>query len=109
VPLTNEFWLVNRARVDLRDIDGTNSERYRLRFGVEREFTAGGRAVVPYAPAEAFYDTRFDTWNRQLYQFGAEIELSNRWRIEPYYARQNDTRSSPAQIDRIGLVLKYFR
>ena len=110
VPLPNDVWLVNRARVDLRDVEGaSSSQRYRIRFGVEREFTLDGMVVVPYAQAEAFYDTRFDTWNRQLYQLGAEVELSKQWRIEPYYARQNDTRSSPAHVDRFGLVLKYYR
>ena len=65
--------------------------------------------MVPYAQAEAFYDTRFDTWNRALFQFGAEVELTKQWRLEPYYARQNDSRSSPASVNRVGLVLKYFR
>jgi hypothetical protein len=109
VPLANEIWLVNRGRIDLRDIQGQSSQRYRLRLGVEREFTASGVVIVPYAQAEAFYDTRFDAWNRQLYQFGAEVELDKQWRIEPYYARQNDTRSSTAHVDRVGLVLKYYR
>jgi hypothetical protein len=110
VPLPNEVWLVNRGRVDLRDLEGeSSSQRYRLRMGIEREFTAGSKVIVPYAQAEVFYDTRYDTWNRQLYQFGAEIGLAKQWRIEPYYARQNDTRPSTAHVDRVGLVLKYFR
>jgi Protein of unknown function (DUF2490) len=110
VPLPNEVWLVNRGRLDLRDLEGeSSSQRYRLRMGIEREFTASGTVIVPYAQAEVFYDTRYDTWNRQLYQFGAEIELTKQWRLEPYYARQNDTRPSTAHVDRVGLVLKYFR
>ena len=48
----------------------------------------------------AFSDTRFDAWNRQLYQAGVEIEITKHWRIEPYYARQEDQRS--------GLVLKTY-
>jgi len=64
--------------------------------------------MVPYAQAEIFYDTRFDCWNRQLYQAGAEIELAKRWRIEPYLARQNDSRSTSGNVDRAGLVLKYY-
>ncbi len=108
MPLPNDIWLVNRARVDLRGIQGESSQRYRLRFGIEREFTVSGVAVVPYGQAEAFYDTRYDTWNRQLYQFGAEVALTKRWRIEPYYARQNDSRSSIERVDRLGFVLKYF-
>jgi hypothetical protein len=108
VPFPNEIWLVNRGRADIRDIKGESSQRYRYRLRIEREFTPNGVVTVPYAQVEAFYDTRFDTWNRRLYQLGAEIELTKQWRIEPYYARQNDTRPSTAHVDRIGLVLKYF-
>ena len=109
VALPQAVWLVNRARVDLRDLDGEFSQRYRLRIGVEREFVVDGVVLVPYAQAETFYDTRYDTWNRQLYQAGAEIELSKAWRIEPYVARQNDSRSTAGNVDRFGLVLKFYR
>jgi hypothetical protein len=108
VPLPHEVWLVNRGRVDLRDIDGEFSARFRYRLGIEREFTVGGVVLVPYAQAEVFYDTRFGAFNRQLYQGGVEIELTKHWRIEPYYARQEDQRSSPAHLDRVGLVLKLY-
>jgi hypothetical protein len=106
--LPGEVWLVNRARVDFRDIDGETSQRYRLRVGIEREFKVCGVVMVPYAQAEIFYDTRFDSWNRQLYQAGVEIELNKRWRIEPYFARQNDSRSGSGNVNRIGLVLKSY-
>ena len=106
--LPGEFWLVNRGRVDFRDIDGQFSERYRFRVGIEREFTVRGVVMVPYAQAEIFYDTRFDSWNRQLYQAGVEIELTKHWRIEPYVARQNDSRSASGNVNRIGLVLKSY-
>lgn len=106
--LPGQFWLVNRARVDFRDTDGESSQRYRLRLGVEREFTVCGVVMVPYAQAEIFHDTRFDSWNRQLYQAGVEIELTKHWRIEPYIARQNDSRSASGNANRIGLVLKTY-
>lgn len=109
VALPDDFWLVNRGRVDLRDIDGDFSARLRYRLGIEREVTLGGVTFVPYAQAEVFYDTRFGAWNRQRYQIGTEIELSKSWQIEPYYSRQEDQRSSPAHVDRMGLVLKYYR
>ena len=51
MPLPSDVWLVSRARVDLRDLDG--------------EF---------YAQAEVFYDSRFGAWNRQLYKAGVEEE-----------------------------------
>jgi hypothetical protein len=103
-----EVWLVNRARVDFRDIDGERSQRYRLRVGIEREFTVCRVVMVPYVQAETFYDSRFDTFNRQLYQAGVEIELNKHWRIEPYVARQNDSRSPSGNLNRIGLVLKSY-
>jgi len=37
------------------------------------------------------------------------LELTKPWRIAAYYARPNDTRPSTAHVDRVGLVLKYFR
>jgi hypothetical protein len=103
-----EVWLVNRARVDFRDTDGESSQRYRLRVGIEREFTVCRVVMVPYLQAETFYDTRFDTFNRQLYQAGVEIELNKHWRIEPYVARQNDSRSASGNVNRFGLVLKSY-
>lgn len=106
--LPAKIWLVNRARVDLRDIDGEFSQRYRFRVGIEREFTVYGVVMVPYAQAEIFHDSRFDAWNRQLYQAGVEIELTKHWRIEPYVARQNDSRSASGNVNRFGLVLKSY-
>jgi hypothetical protein len=108
VPLPFDVWLVNRARVDLRDLDGEFSTRFRYRLGAEREFTVGGVTLVPYAQAEVFYDTRFGAWSRQLYQAGVEIGITQHWRIEPYHAREEDQRSSTAHVDRVGLVLKTY-
>src|SRR5664279_2516198 len=74
--LPGQIWLVNRGRVDFRDIGGEFSQRYRLRVGIERAFTVCGVVMVPYVEAETFYDTRYDVWNRQLYQAGVESELT---------------------------------
>jgi hypothetical protein len=37
----------------------------------------------------------------------AEIELSERWRVEPYLARRNDSRSSSGKVGRVSLALKH--
>lgn len=102
-------WLVQRAQADLRNVDGDNSRRYRYRFDIEREFNAGGTVMVPYAQAEFFHETRYETWSRRLHQVGVEIKLTNTWRVEPYLSRQNDSRSASANVDTLGFVLKYFR
>ena len=108
--LPHAAWLVHRVRVDFRDLDGQHSNRYRYRIGAEKELTTpGGTPVVPYAQAEWFYDTRFDAWSRQRYQIGIEIELDKNWRIEPYYAYDKDKVPSAEGLNRLGLVLKYFR
>lgn len=107
--LANDFWLVNRAHIDFRDVGGTHSNRYRYRIGVEKEFaTSGGTVFVPYARAEFYYDTRYDAWSRQLYTVGAEIELGKTWRLEPYLGYQKNTRPSPDSVSQLGLILKYY-
>jgi hypothetical protein len=107
-PLASEFWLLVRVRTDLRELHGDRSNRYRLRFGLEKGYTLLGMTMTPYARVEFLYDTRFDAVTRQIFQAGVEVRLSPQFRIEPYYAFQKDTRTSPAQLDRLGLVLKYY-
>ena len=38
-------------------------------------FRLWGRSFTPYGPAEAFYDTRFDVWNRNRLTAGSEFQL----------------------------------
>ena len=103
------WWLFSRLRYEHRDVSGNESWRFRVRLGVEREMALGGRDVVPYVHAEAFYDSRFDAWSRERYEAGAEIALNKNWRIEPYVARQRDDQPSPARVDSLGVNIKYFR
>lgn len=107
-PLAGGVEVITRFRWDARDFNDQYSNRYRLRLQVEKSLKLDGRAVVPFANAETFYDTRFDAWTRQRYQIGAEIELSGSWRLEPALSRQNDDRSQPSRVNALGLVLKYF-
>ena len=108
-PISSRFWVTTRARLDLRTLSGERSNRYRFRMGVETEYRVLGSRVLPYAHAEILYDTRFDAWNRQIYQVGVEIELTQWLRIEPSYAFQVDTSMEPRHVDRVGLALKYYR
>ena len=100
---------VNRGRVDLRDVDGSTSTRFRYRLTLERETPVFGATIVPYVNAEFFYDSRFDDWTRQRYQAGVEVVLSDHWRIEPALVRQNDERAQPAHVNALALSLKYYR
>ena len=109
VALPEQVWLVNRARYELRDINHVMSQRYRLRVGIEREFTPDSVPTLPYAQAETLYDTRTGSWNRQIYQAGVEVEINKSWRYEVYLSRQVDSLSSSANIATLGLVLKLYQ
>lgn len=102
------LWLFSRLRYEHRDVAGTESWRFRVRLGAERELSLAGHAFVPYAHAEAFYDSRHDAWSRRRYEAGVEVTLDRNWRIEPYLARQRDDRPSPARVDSLGLNVKYY-
>ncbi len=114
VELTGRFvvpgkvWLVNRARVDLRDKNGRYSTRFRYRLTAERETTVLGVVTTPFVDAEVLYETQYDAWNQQRYEVGIEIVLGDHWRLEPHYLRRNDQRSQPAHVNAFGLVLKYY-
>ena len=107
-PLPSEVWLEARARADLRWIGDDYSTRYRFRLEATREFAVLEHTVVPYANVEWFYDTRYDSWARTLYQAGTEITVNKHFRYEIYLARQNDRRPSEETLDALGLVAKWY-
>jgi hypothetical protein len=106
--LPAELLVEGRARADLRWMDGDYSTRYRFRIEVNREFKVRDRSVTPYFQAEAFYDTRFDGWARQLYQVGTEVQLTEHFRVEPYLARQVDDLPADAGLYAVGLVARWY-
>jgi hypothetical protein len=97
-----------RARADLRWIGGDYSTRYRLRAELNREFKAGEHLVTPWFQAEAFYDTRYQGWARQLYQVGAEVGVTRRFRVEPSVARQLDRLPARSGLWAIALVARWY-
>jgi hypothetical protein len=106
--LPAEIWLEGRARADLRWIEGDYSTRYRLRLEATREFSVRGHPVVPYFNVEWFYDTRHDGWARTLYMLGPEVTVSEHFRFEVYLARQQDHLPSPAGLNALGFVAKWY-
>jgi hypothetical protein len=106
--LPEEILVELRARADLRWIEGDSSTRYRFRVEVNREFMAWGHPVTPWVQAEVFYDTRYDGWARQLYQAGAEVGLTEHFRLEPSVARQVDTLPDPVGLWAVALVARWY-
>jgi len=97
-----------RARADLRWIGGDYSTRYRLRGELNRDFNVREHLVTPYIQAEAFYDTRYDGWARELYQVGAEIGVTGHFRVEPSVARQVDRLPDRSGLWAFALVARWY-
>jgi len=106
--LPAQLVLEGRLRADLRWIGGVYSTRYRVRAEVNREFVIDGRALTPYFQAELFYDTRYDGWARDYFQLGAEIQLTEHFRLESYLALQLDRLPKDSSLGAFGLVAKWY-
>lgn len=114
--LPGKLLLSDRNREDFRFVDGEYSFRYRNRVTLEREFVIKEHSITPYTSGELYYDTRFDTWNRNRYAFGIQIPLKRRRSLlnpifprrqvilDLYYMRQNDSRSETTHVNAIGMV-----
>lgn len=117
--LPGDLLLSDRNREDFRFLNGDFSFRYRNRVTLEREFQLQKRTVTPYVSGELFYDTRFDSWNRNRLAVGVQTSLrrgplrkmllpKRQVILDVYYMRQNDSRSNPAHVNAIGASLAFY-
>lgn len=106
--LPGKIMLSDRNRVDFKITNGNYQPRYRNRLKIERTFKAGRFELNPYAHAEAFYDWRYNTFNRFRYTAGIEWSLTRRIVLESYYARQRDIAPSAKYLNAIGVVLQFY-
>jgi hypothetical protein len=108
-PGASSLWWTSRLRVDLRNINGEPSQRYRLRAGAEWDTQLAGHPVAPYASVEALYDTRYGQWSRLTLKAGLETPIADAWRIEPYLALQlNRPNDDISRVLGLGLTLKTY-
>lgn len=97
-------WFVNdRNRIELRWLDTGFSTRYRNKLQFGRDFKVRERAVTPYVETEVFYDSRYEKWNRVVYDAGVAIAINKRFSIEPYAGEQSDTETTPRYTRFLGL------
>ena len=119
-PLPLEILLTDRNREDLRWVNGDFSARYRNRVTLEREFKVLNRGVTPYSSIEVFYDSRFDTWNRNRLAVGVQLSLKRgvplislihpkkQFVLDIYVTRQNDSRSQPSHVRALGMAFNIY-
>jgi hypothetical protein len=118
--LPGDLLLSDRNREDFRFVNGDFSFRYRNRLTLEREVHLfKGRSITPYASAEVFYDTRYNTWNRNRFAIGIQQSLlrgplrkmllpKRQVILDLYYMRQNDSRSDIQHVNAIGAALAFY-
>jgi hypothetical protein len=112
--LTNRFYMghgiqvIDRNRGDLRFQNGAFLPRYRNRVQMQRPSELGAHEINPYANAEAFYDWRYNAFNRQRYSAGAEYTLTRHFVLEGYYLRQQDSHTKPKGLNVLGAVLQIY-
>ena len=106
--LPKDVLLSDRNRADLRVIGGVFSWRYRNRLMVERSFNIKSVTLVPYARGEVYYDSRYGIWNKNSYAFGATFPVTKHAELEPYFERENDSRSSTSHVNGFGITLSLY-
>jgi hypothetical protein len=108
-PVPLKFVITDRSRLEFRFIHGQGySTRYRNRLGIEHDLKAGPVQFTPYVYAEAFYDGRYDAWTTTRYNLGTQFQAGPHLVIEPYGAREHNTRSSTPHTHAIGLKLNFY-
>jgi hypothetical protein len=110
----------NRNRIDLRDIEGEGSWRYRNRTRIERTWTPaelfgsgvatrfvplGITALNSYVTYEFFWDSRESKWNRRTLQLGTDFALGSHRAVEIYYSRQLQDRDARSSVTALGITL----
>jgi hypothetical protein len=110
IPLKGGFLLSHRFRTDFRFLgdDAEFSIRYRYRVMLEREFTAGRTSFVPYVNGEAYYDSRYETFNRYRLIAGTSVAWSRWTALETNVTYQFDSKSSTAEIFAANVILHLF-
>ena len=100
--------MTDRNRGELRWVDGDPSFRYRNRLQFERPFTLFKRKVAPYGSAEAYWDSRFRSWNKFRYTGGVEFHAFWKATVDLYFTRERCVTCPDPHTDIIGVNTKFF-
>ncbi len=103
--LGEEAQIADRTRVDVRDLAGRTTYRFRNRLLFTHELAIRRVRLIPYASAEAFYDTQYDHLNRLQFRLGTTLPTGPNIAWDFYFARQRDTYPATKFVDAIGITL----
>ena len=110
IPIKGGFLVSHRFRTDFRFLgdDTEFSTRYRYRLMLERECAAGRLSFVPYVNGEAYYDSRYEVWNRYRLIAGGSLSRGPHVALEGNVTYQYDSKSSTKEILAVNVILHLF-
>ncbi len=99
--------LLNRARVEVRDVNNAWSYRIRDRLHLQRmPANQTGLALAPYITFEAYYYSQYKTIARIGGRIGTEARIRGPVSVDLYVARQNNSRTLPKYVNALGLTTR---
>lgn len=99
--------LVNRARFEMRWVNGDPSFRIRERIHLQRvPPNPRWPALAPYGTFEVYYDSRLGAISRLAGRVGTEARLVGPASVDVYLARQDNLRESPSYVNALGVTVK---
>ena len=90
---------VNRFRTELRYMNDDFSYRFRQRVRIEHDVPANTARFLPYAMAEAFYDSKVAGFDRMRYQAGIEIHFTKSFALDLAFVRQDTWRDDKQLVN----------
>jgi Protein of unknown function (DUF2490) len=103
--LADDAQIADRTRVDVRDLGGHITYRFRNRLLFNHELEVRQVRLIPYASAEVFYDTQYDQVNRLQFRLGTTLPTGPNIAWDFYLARQRDTYPATKFVDALGFTL----
>ena len=107
-PMKVQFLISDRNRADL-DWKNGFTWRYRNKLTIERTFAAHSYHLIPYAAAEAYYESQYAKWSTTDLYAGCLFPVGKYVQFDLYYRHENNTGKAPnEQQNAIGLAAYFF-
>jgi hypothetical protein len=108
-PVGAGILVTDRNRADLDWKGGKFDWRYRNRLTVERTFHIHSYHLIPYASAEAYYESQYEKWSTTSLYAGCLFPVGKHVQFNTYYEHDNNTGKHPnQQVNSIGLALYLY-
>jgi hypothetical protein len=105
VGLPADFKVDFRTREEFRWLLSGFSFRLRERAKVQRQIRIEDYSFTPFAYAEVFYGSRYDTISRYRLEAGVTLPAYRALSVQPYYMREVSYTGNNTIRDVVGLVL----